>query len=88
VRALKGYETVLGPEHASTLTIVNSLANLCSDHGMFKEVGEMYRRALKRCKWHWAQSIGLRLPVSRNTSKAVLGCSMEVKSQVAITKKR
>ncbi|KAK3355237.1 tetratricopeptide repeat domain protein [Neurospora tetraspora] len=45
-RALEGYEKALGPDHTSTLDIVNSLGLLYSDQGRLKEAETMYQRAL------------------------------------------
>ncbi|KAJ5201210.1 hypothetical protein N7449_006013 [Penicillium cf. viridicatum] len=45
-RALAGQETALGPDHTSTLNIVNNLGLLYKDQGKLKEAEEMYQRAL------------------------------------------
>ena len=45
-RALRGYENVLGPNHTSTLDIVNNLGLLYSDQGKLKGAEAMYQRAL------------------------------------------
>ncbi|KAJ6003697.1 hypothetical protein N7522_006389 [Penicillium canescens] len=45
-RALAGYEKAQGPDHTSTLHIVNNLGLLYSDQGKLKEAEEMYQRAL------------------------------------------
>ncbi|KAF1813702.1 hypothetical protein P152DRAFT_472524 [Eremomyces bilateralis CBS 781.70] len=47
MRALQGYEEVLGPKHTSTLDTVNNLGLLYSDQGNLKESEEMYMRALQ-----------------------------------------
>jgi tetratricopeptide (TPR) repeat protein len=44
---LKGKETVLGPDHTSTLQTVNNLGVLYRDQGKLKEAEEMHKRALK-----------------------------------------
>ncbi|KAI3322928.1 hypothetical protein HD806DRAFT_544998 [Xylariaceae sp. AK1471] len=46
-RALRGCEKTLGPDHTSTLDIVNNLGNLYSHQGKLKEAEEMYQRALR-----------------------------------------
>jgi tetratricopeptide (TPR) repeat protein len=46
-RALKGDEKALGPEHMSTLDIVNNLALLYRRQGKLTEAELMYERALK-----------------------------------------
>jgi tetratricopeptide (TPR) repeat protein len=43
-RALQGYERVIGPEHTSTLTIVNNLGNLHKKLGRLDEAEKIYRR--------------------------------------------
>jgi tetratricopeptide (TPR) repeat protein len=45
-RALAGKEKAWGPEHASTLDMVNNLGALYTDLGMLEEAEEMYQRAL------------------------------------------
>ncbi|RAQ74352.1 tetratricopeptide repeat domain protein [Aspergillus flavus] len=45
-RALAGYEKALGPDHSSTLYIVNNLGVLHFNQGKLKEAEEMYQRAL------------------------------------------
>ncbi|KAK1086450.1 hypothetical protein LTR48_003563 [Friedmanniomyces endolithicus] len=45
--ALRGVEKARGPDHTSTLGIVNNLGNLYSDQGKMAEAEEMYLRALK-----------------------------------------
>src|SRR5437016_515011 len=47
IRALKGSEEALGPDHASTLDTVNNLGNLYKDQGKLAEAEKMYIRALK-----------------------------------------
>jgi hypothetical protein len=46
-RALKGYEAALGPEHPTTLSIVNNLGILYQNQGKLGEAEQMYKRALK-----------------------------------------
>ncbi|KAI6085949.1 hypothetical protein F4821DRAFT_141851 [Hypoxylon rubiginosum] len=46
-RALEGYEKVLGPDHISTLDIVNNLGNLYTDQGRLENAETMYKRALE-----------------------------------------
>ena len=45
-RALDGREKAWGPDHTSTLSIVNNLASLYVDQGKHAKAEEMYRRAL------------------------------------------
>ncbi|KAH8657178.1 hypothetical protein BGZ60DRAFT_532027 [Tricladium varicosporioides] len=47
LRALKGYEKALGPDHISTLDTVNNLGNLYKNQGKLAEAEAMYLRALK-----------------------------------------
>jgi tetratricopeptide (TPR) repeat protein len=53
VRALKGYEEVWGPKHASTLDTVNNLGLLYRNQGKMKEAEEMYVRALEGKEEAW-----------------------------------
>ncbi|KXJ85413.1 Tetratricopeptide repeat-domain-containing protein, partial [Microdochium bolleyi] len=46
LRALRGYEKALGPDHTSTLDTVNNLGNLYSHQGKLDEAEKMYLRAL------------------------------------------
>jgi len=46
-RALQGYEKAWGPEHTSTLNIVNNLAILYKTQGKLVEAEQMYQRALQ-----------------------------------------
>jgi tetratricopeptide (TPR) repeat protein len=46
LRALAGYEKALGPDHASTLDIVNYLGVLYCNQGKLAEAEQMYVRAL------------------------------------------
>ncbi|SLM38920.1 nb-arc and tpr domain protein [Lasallia pustulata] len=46
-RALEGSEKAWGPEHTSTLGMVNHLAVLYKDQGKMAEAEAMYRRALE-----------------------------------------
>ncbi|KAL6362010.1 hypothetical protein LRP88_05493 [Fusarium phalaenopsidis] len=52
-RALQGYEKTWGPEHTSTLDIVNNLAILYKDQGRLKEAEAMYERALQGYEKTW-----------------------------------
>jgi hypothetical protein len=45
--APRGYEKAWGPEHTSTLDMVNNLGNLYADQGKIVEAEEMYVRALR-----------------------------------------
>jgi hypothetical protein len=45
-RALAGCEKVLGPEHTSTLDIINNLGVLYTGQGRLKDAEMMYNRAL------------------------------------------
>ena len=45
-RALADHEKALGPDHPSTLDIVNDLGILYNDQGKLKEAEEIYQRAL------------------------------------------
>ncbi|KAL4861747.1 hypothetical protein BDV12DRAFT_179827, partial [Aspergillus spectabilis] len=45
-RALAGYKMALGPDHTSTLHIVNNLGLLYRDQGKLKEAEEIYQRAV------------------------------------------
>ncbi|KAF1816463.1 hypothetical protein P152DRAFT_125308 [Eremomyces bilateralis CBS 781.70] len=47
MRALQGYEEILGPKHTSTLGTVNCLGTLYANQGKLKEAEEMYIRALQ-----------------------------------------
>jgi len=47
-RALKGKEKAWGPEHTSTLNMVNNLGNLYADQGKMKAAEAMYRRTKTR----------------------------------------
>jgi tetratricopeptide (TPR) repeat protein len=49
-QALKGKEKALGPEHTSTLCIVNNLGSLYRDQGKLVEAEVMYQQALKGYK--------------------------------------
>jgi len=49
-RALQGYEKALGPDHTSTLNVVNNLGLLYADQGKLDEAEKMYQRALKSYK--------------------------------------
>jgi Tfp pilus assembly protein PilF len=44
-RALQGYEKAWGPEHTSTLRIVNNLGLLYVSQGKLDEAEQMYQRA-------------------------------------------
>jgi tetratricopeptide (TPR) repeat protein len=46
-RALQGYEKAWGPEHTSTLDMVNNLASLYATQGKLVEAEQMYQRALQ-----------------------------------------
>ncbi|SLM38811.1 nb-arc and tpr domain protein [Lasallia pustulata] len=46
-RALEGYEKAWGPEHTSTLDVVNNLGLLYAGQGKMAEAEAMYRRALE-----------------------------------------
>ncbi|KAN0068322.1 HET domain containing protein [Elaphomyces granulatus] len=46
-RALQGKEKVLGPDHTSTLSTVNSLGLLYANQGKLDEAEKMYQRALQ-----------------------------------------
>lgn len=46
-RALEAREKVLGPEHPSTFTSVDSLGSVFSRQGKHEEAEAMHRRALK-----------------------------------------
>jgi tetratricopeptide (TPR) repeat protein len=46
-RALQGKEKAWGPEHMSTLSMVNNLANLYKNQGKLVEAEQMYHRALQ-----------------------------------------
>ena len=46
LRALAGYEKVLGPEHPSTLNAVNNFGSLYKNQGKLNEAEEMFHRAL------------------------------------------
>ncbi|SPQ22632.1 1f99ae8a-4da0-4fc0-93be-a6c3ebe73771 [Thermothielavioides terrestris] len=46
-RALEGSEKVLGPNHTSTLDLVNALGNLYVNQGRLAEAEPMYQRALE-----------------------------------------
>ncbi|PVH91284.1 hypothetical protein DM02DRAFT_734231 [Periconia macrospinosa] len=46
-RALQGYEKALGPEHTSTLSMVNNLGSLYADQGKLAKAEEMYQWALQ-----------------------------------------
>ena len=52
-RALQGYEKAWGPEHTSTLSIVNNLGNLYKNQGRHKEAEAMYERALEGKEKAW-----------------------------------
>jgi tetratricopeptide (TPR) repeat protein len=52
-RALQGYEKAWGPEHTSTLSTVNNLANLYADQGKLVEAEQMYQRALQGKEKAW-----------------------------------
>ncbi len=45
-RALATFERVLGPEHPSTLSTVNSLVNLYAEQGKYEQAEPLYQRAL------------------------------------------
>lgn len=45
-RALAGFEKALGPDHTSTMDIVNNLGVLYKGQGKLKEAEELYQRAL------------------------------------------
>lgn len=49
-RALQGTEKVFGPEHTSTLDIVNNLGNLYMDQDKLVEAEQMFQRALQGYK--------------------------------------
>jgi tetratricopeptide (TPR) repeat protein len=49
-RALKGHEATLGPDHTSTLKIVQNVGNLYKVQGKHQEAEKMYDRALKGYK--------------------------------------
>ena len=46
MRALHGYEIILGPEHTSTLQTVNNLAHLYADQGRLKDSEDLHIQAL------------------------------------------
>ena len=52
-RALAGKEKAWGPEHTSTLDIVNNLGNLYAEQGRHKEAEAMYERALAGKEKTW-----------------------------------
>ena len=45
-RALRGYERLLGPDHASTLSTVGNLADLLADLNLWVEAKSMYQRCV------------------------------------------
>jgi tetratricopeptide (TPR) repeat protein len=47
IRALRGYEEALGPDHTSTLDTVHNLGNLYKEQGKLTEAEKMYTRALR-----------------------------------------
>jgi tetratricopeptide (TPR) repeat protein len=44
---LQGYEKAWGPDHASTLDMVNNLGLLYADQGKLDEAEKMYQQALQ-----------------------------------------
>ncbi|KFA80603.1 hypothetical protein S40288_10274, partial [Stachybotrys chartarum IBT 40288] len=52
-RALQGKEKAWGPEHTSTLDIVNNLAILYKAQGRLKDAEDMYNRALQGYEKAW-----------------------------------
>ena len=50
LRALAGKEKAQGPEHTSTLNIINNLGNLYKAQGKMKEAEDIYLRALAENK--------------------------------------
>jgi tetratricopeptide (TPR) repeat protein len=46
-RALQGFEKAWGPDHTSTLNIVNNLGLLYADQGKLDEAEKMHQRALQ-----------------------------------------
>ena|ERR1700722_8264614 len=72
--ALVGYDMVLGPEHASTLSTVNNLRALYSDQGHLKDVERMYDHALASFEKAWE-------PEHTSTFDTVNNLSILYKSQ-------
>ncbi|KAH7160579.1 hypothetical protein B0J13DRAFT_519978 [Dactylonectria estremocensis] len=52
-RALDGKEEAWGPDHISTLDIVNNLGNLYADQGRLQDAEAMYQRALDGYEKAW-----------------------------------
>ncbi|KAH8598606.1 hypothetical protein B0O99DRAFT_567078 [Bisporella sp. PMI_857] len=52
-RALQGYEKVWGPDHTSTLAMVNNLGNLYRNQDKLVEAEQMYQRALHGYEKVW-----------------------------------
>ncbi|KAM3533696.1 hypothetical protein MY4038_003011 [Beauveria bassiana] len=54
-RALQTYEKAWGPEHTSTLDIVNNLAIVYANQGRPEKAEDMYKRALQGKKKAWGE---------------------------------
>ncbi|KAG4427572.1 hypothetical protein IFR05_016945, partial [Cadophora sp. M221] len=52
-RALQGYEKAWGPDHTSTLSMVNNLGVLYKNQGKLVEAEQMYQRALQGYEKAW-----------------------------------
>jgi hypothetical protein len=52
-RALAGYEKAWGPDHTSTLSMVNNLGSLYADQDKLNETENMYSRALAGYEKAW-----------------------------------
>ncbi|PQE31108.1 nb-arc and tpr domain protein [Rutstroemia sp. NJR-2017a WRK4] len=65
-QALTGFKKAWGPEHVSTLVIVNNLGNLYKDQGKLVEAEEMYQRALKGYEKVWGPEHTLTLTTVNN----------------------
>jgi tetratricopeptide (TPR) repeat protein len=65
-RALQGKEKARGPEHTSTLSIVNNLGNLYALQGKLVEAKQMYERALQGKEKAWGPEHTLTLNTVNN----------------------
>lgn len=45
-RALKGYRSLLGPQHSDTLTSASNLALILRDQGKYEEAVQLYQEVL------------------------------------------
>lgn len=71
LRVLKGYDKAWGPEHTSTLDIVNNLGILYADLGRMAEAEKMYLRVLEGYKKEFGPDHPTSQLIARNFSALI-----------------